>query len=1418
MTDAAPGGQGRRFLIAAVVADYPKNPVWNRPGLVEARAGIVELFTETLGYHHYDALPLNPTKQQLTDALNDFCCADDRRADDLLAVYLSLHGDVLDAGGEHVLLTTDTDPNRKSYTSLRTTDLARAMLQDTRVRRVMLMLDACYSAKGGNQLAAAALNRVESGWSRTPGSGLVVVSSAQPHQQAVAALFPTLLRDAVTDLSVAGHAPGTLSVNAVVQHVNDSKKRPEHQRIGLTLAGLDGEPPAFFPNPRHDVRLNDVDLALQQAASFDEQDRLRETELTARLLIRAMGHHSGARHQDANPQWWFSGRHAALAAIGAWLKEPPGPAASAARVVTAGPGSGKTAVLGVVAALSHPEHRRTVPTSALRIPADLIGSGALDTAIYAQRLTDTDVLHALGAAARVHATTVGGLLDALDGRRRPLTVLIDALDEAATPDTLCSSVLRPLLAHSRGRVRLLLGTRPYLLDRLGIPAEDTVDLDAPRYADREAVTAYAARILLGSHQSSPYRERPDRVLPVAQAVAAAADRSFLVARLAAFTLAAAPTIPSETGGRWRAGLPRHATEAMRQDLEQRLGPDARRATDLLRPLAWAQGQGLPWEDVWASLASEIAGRAYTDQDLMWLRRAAGSYVVEAVENGRSAYRLYHEAMAEHLRHDTEATRIHAAYTRVLSDRVPHRADATRDWGRAHPYALHHLAHHAAEADLLDALVEDPEYLVHVAPRGLTPHLRRVAKDVPRLNAAVYRAHLHLHLPLEPVERRQVLALDAARAGARSLHQRLVQQLPGGTWAPSWASGSRFSTAQQDALIGHGVALSVACTVVDGRAVAVSTGQEGTVRLWDLRTGAPVGEPLTGHVGGVAAVACTVVDDRPVAVTSGWDATVRVWDLRTGAPVGDPLTGHASQVHALACTTVDGRPVAVSGSWDGTVRVWDLRTGRPVGKPFTGHASAVNAVACAEVDGRPIAVTGGQDGTLRRWDLRTGRSIGERVGSQNSQVHAVACAVVDGWPIAVTGSWDGTVRVWDLRTGRPSSGPLTGHTNVVHAVACAEVDGRSVAVTGGWDGTVRVWDLRTGRLVREPLTGHTNAVYGVACAEVEGQPVVVTGGQDGTVRVWNPRNAPSRVQPLPTHPGGVSDVECVVVNGRSTVVTGGVDGAVRLWDADTGQPVGDPLLGHVGEVYAVACVAVDGRATAVTCGQQGTVLVWDLGADAPRGRPLVGHVGEVYAVACAVVDGRPVAVTSGLDGTVRAWDLDRGEPLGEPMTGHVGGVAAVGCVAVGGRLTAVTSGWDETVRVWDLLGGAHRGGLLPGQHSMVYAVACAVVDDRPMAIATAQDGSVRLWDLDARELVGDSVKAHAGGASAVVCGTLDGRSVAVTGGRDGLVRVWDLHLGASARAIFLDTVDDLRLTDSGDIVVVSGRDIAFYRRVQPDRPA
>ncbi|MFI6849146.1 hypothetical protein OG535_02740 [Kitasatospora sp. NBC_00085] len=167
-------------------------------------------------------------------------------------------------------------------------------------------------------------------------------------------------------------------------------------------------------------------------------------------------------------------------------------------------------------------------------------------------------------------------------------------------------------------------------------------------------------------------------------------------------------------------------------------------------------------------------------------------------------------------------------------------------------------------------------------------------------------------------------------------------------------------------------------MVDGAPVAVTGRLDAMARIWDLRTGRPLGQPLAGHTGYVRAMACTTLDGAgavgsdgntmPVAVTGSEDGTVRIWDLRAGRPFGQPLTGHTGDVSSVACTTLDGAPVAVTGSEDSTVRIWDLRTGQPLGQPLTGH-TGVRAVACTTVGGAPVAVTGGLDSMVRIWDLR-----------------------------------------------------------------------------------------------------------------------------------------------------------------------------------------------------------------------------------------------------------------------------------------------------------------------------------------------------------------------------------------------------------------------------------------------------------------
>ncbi|MFE7476647.1 WD40 repeat domain-containing protein, partial [Streptomyces sp. NPDC057575] len=274
--------------------------------------------------------------------------------------------------------------------------------------------------------------------------------------------------------------------------------------------------------------------------------------------------------------------------------------------------------------------------------------------------------------------------------------------------------------------------------------------------------------------------------------------------------------------------------------------------------------------------------------------------------------------------------------------------------------------HSGELAQADELLADPGFLVTADPERVVALLDLASGPAARLAAEVYRVSARLHRQAGAGMRRQLLAVDAASLGARELSARIasvpVDGEPAEEWGVDWATGSRFDPRRLRSLTGHtGVVGVVATVMLDGRAIAVTGGQDGEVRVWDLATGEQVGEPLVGHTATVEAVATAVVDGRVVAVTGSGDGEVRVWDLATGEQVSGPLKGHTATVEAVATAVVDGRAVAVTGSFGGEALVWDLATGGYACKPLQGHTGWVTAAATAVVDGRVVAVTGSGDG-------------------------------------------------------------------------------------------------------------------------------------------------------------------------------------------------------------------------------------------------------------------------------------------------------------------------------------------------------------------------------------------------------------------------------------------------------------------------
>ena len=759
--------------------------------------------------------------------------------------------------------------------------------------------------------------------------------AARPNEQAESGAFTHALADAVGHRSSGGHEPDFLALDGLVSVVNDTTPTWQHARLFLTGDGIT----EFFPNPRLDRWLRDLDLRTQ---ALHRVRATRRAEQRDHVLPRAQGLDTATVGEDL---WLFTGRHRALRDVCGWLRSPVG---SAAMVVTGDPGSGKSAVLSRLFVLADRKLRGRVPRLH-SLPEDTLPTpGAIARFIHARGLTVDELMAGLCEACDVEETaSPGRLLASVAGHGKPIVVIVDAIDEAVAPRDaqargefpVVDQALAPLVrGAARTRLRLLLGTRRNLVAALGESIQ-RVDLDTSVYADALSVAAYSRSCLIRLFDESPYRGQPEDYLrAVAEAIAEAAGNSFLVALITSRSLALRGELADPADGAWRRGLPKVAADAMRDDLNGRLGELATRARELLLPLAYAQGTGLPWEDMWPLLARALNKIPYTSSDIDWLIEAAGFYVVESTsEDGRrSVYRLYHEALAEHLRADRDDPAAdQAAIVDALTRHTPCLADGQTNWSLAHPYIRAYLATHASGTDRLDPLITDPLFLLAASRSPLLAALPSARTAQPRTCGDAYRrADARLHV--SPRKDRAAYLQLAARCGrATKLADDISARGLPLTWATDWASW-RLQPPHRT-FNGHTSTVSaVAIGQLDGRTVVVSGSNDRRVRVWDAATGDPVGEPFTGHTAGVNAVAIGQLDGRTVVVSGSRDKTVRVWDAATGDLLRDPFTGHTDEVNAVAIGQLDGRTVVVSGSDDGTVRVWDAATGDPVGDPFTGH--------------------------------------------------------------------------------------------------------------------------------------------------------------------------------------------------------------------------------------------------------------------------------------------------------------------------------------------------------------------------------------------------------------------------------------------------------------------------------------------------
>ena len=485
--------------------------------------------------------------------------------------------------------------------------------------------------------------------------------------------------------------------------------------------------------------------------------------------------------------------------------------------------------------------------------------------------------------------------------------------------------------------------------------------------------------------------------------------------------------------------------------------------------------------------------------------------------------------------------------------------------------------------------------------------------------------------------------------------------------------------------------------------------------------------LAGHTHQVHEVDFS--DDGRLLASAGWDGTIRLWDARTGEPSARKPMRHGAEIMAVAFSPT-GRMLASAGL-DGSVRLWDVASGRPRGKPLSRGPKSINAIQFSR-DGDLIA-SAGEDGSARMWETESGAVHGRPMRSGGKPIYDVEFSP-DGELLATAGG-DHTARLWDVESGRPRGRPIRGHANAVWGVGFSP-DGRLLA-TASADRTARIWALSDGRPLGPPLASHGDRLWEAAFSR-DGR-LLATAGTGGAVRMWEVDSGRLSDQPLAGHTDTVNDVD-FSPDGRR-LASAGWDGDVRLWDMRETVSISRPLTGHDGEVFGVRS-SPDGSLLA-SAGVDGTVRLWDMRDGTPHGEPLRGHQGEVNGVDFTP-DGRYVASAGGDDDTVRLWDVRSGASHGPPIAAHQGGLYGID-VSPDGRLVA-TVGNDRAARLWDLQSRRPYGQRLSGHHEVLSSVAFS--EDGNLLATGSADQDIRLWDVRSGDPRGQPLEAHAGEVLAV----------------------------------------------------------------------
>ncbi|RZU15992.1 WD40 repeat protein [Kribbella rubisoli] len=1069
--------------------------------------------------------------------------------------------------------------------------------------------------------------------------------------------------------------------------------------------------------------------------------------------------------------WYYQERAAETAHVVDWLSATR----SGLLVITGPPGSGKSALLGQLVVRTRPEIRSVLERLGLLIQTaegDRPPDDIFDLSLHLTGMTTADLLAQIAGlldlvpppAQLPHQ--VEWLIARLSGHAgAPLTVLLDALDEAADPVAMAASLRR---LSRLPAVRLVVGTRQVaagednavdvdLLAILQVRPSDVVTVQR----DGDAIAGYARRRLTDAVRAGELIADPDLIARTSARIGGGSD-DFLGARLIIAELRATPGPLTEDG---ITPLLQKDHRTLFADAVARMQRHHSSARTLLRALAMARGRGLPLRDgVWAQVGSALsAGQLPNGDDIHDLLRIAAPYVSVHHEHGQTVYRLAHRTFEEHFEADrTEVAEGHAKIVRVLADSLRARG-ASND--TANPYIAHYVSAHAlagggAGWEQLAEMVDVFDRLELPALVGDALRSGKGSTAVPPEISAVISVW-HVLASAAPEDRKGILQLALARQCGESPPLSAMN----GAW--SLERAVMVWQAAHLVLPIHTKGVNAVVPVVrGGRTLVASAGSDGRVRIWD--TLAQPREVVTWSGPRSAATALAVLSGagQSSLVVGRQDGTVSVWDPWAGQDRVRRLSCHEATVTALSVLEQAGKLIFASGDISGRVLVQDVRTGDTLSTWQHPRGSSVQTLTSS--DGKGLHI-GCNDGSLRRWEPLSEAAPGSPVQAHRGGIRA-AVAKASGGTRASEQAWilsagnDGEVKEWTAFTATPEGGQARIRQDYgVRALASWNDGATSYIATGNNKGIVALWSADAGVEPTASLSTNAGRIRDIAVLTADSsRQVLALAGEDGAVRIWDAMSArPASDSNLPisglARLGG--ELPMLAVCTASGVEF--ISAAPHRPDGDLPAPVRAPgitavdgyldsggrpvlVLGSNSRTAVelrsdrkLRVVRVHGRALTSFAGgdhqtviagatDDGAVWLWDAETLAVS-RRIKDDSGPIHTLISYVgADSRARLVTAGRTVRPRIWDPATGESsiLDLPQGA---GKSAMALIPAQSRLLLAAAGNDRTVHLWDLELGTPV--LRPLVHrSPVRAIGPAESSDGGVVMATAcADGTIGLWN-------------------------------------------------------------------------------------------